>query len=136
MFSFLQARILSRPRSELNTESLRFGLKAYSQSQKQLYMQNLITLLQSPNAQVFCGFEWAWSMNMLVLRLSLSLQETMTTLRADICSDNGTKIWGSLENIKKLLDIVEIMASTADKLTFLHVFEAVMGIIGTKGAES
>jgi glutaredoxin-related protein len=60
----------------------------------------------------------------------------MTSWCADFCSDTGTQFWGSLENIKKLLDIVEIMASTADKLTFLHVFEAVMGIIGTKGAES
>jgi hypothetical protein len=59
----------------------------------------------------------------------------METLRADICSDNGNKIWDALENVKKLLDIVEIFSSTADKLTFLHVFESVFGIISTKSVD-
>lgn len=60
----------------------------------------------------------------------------MATLRADICSGDGSKICDALENVKKLLDIVEIMATVADKLTYLHVFEAVFSIIMTKGVDS
>lgn len=100
-----QKRMLSRPRGELNSESLRFAFKTYSKDTKSEYMQRVMTMIEQGGA-------------------SLQIQ-----IQQSCWSSNKQEVIIGLEQVKLLLGLLEVFHSVPDKLEFSPVFYAIFNAL-------